>query len=90
MVRRDGVSNEKRKTHLVGSGIPNLAAAAYLIKDGSFSGANISITRRRVYRVDALTQLGRLKRVTSYLAKEPNPLPRVSNDIYVSGARPKH
>src|SRR5271169_1269417 len=37
------MSNEGRKAHLVGSGIANLAAAAYLIKDGGFSGANIKI-----------------------------------------------
>jgi oleate hydratase len=37
------VSNAERKAHLVGSGIANLAAAAYLIKDGGFLGANISI-----------------------------------------------
>src|SRR5271169_248140 len=37
------MSNEGRKAHLVGSGIANLAAAAYLIKDGGFSGANINI-----------------------------------------------
>ena len=30
------MSNEGRKAHLVGSGIGNLAAAAYLIKDGGF------------------------------------------------------
>ena len=35
--------NEERKVHLVGSGIANLAAAAYLIKDGDFDGANIKI-----------------------------------------------
>ena len=35
--------NEERKAHLVGSGIANLAAAAYLIKDGGFDGANINI-----------------------------------------------
>ena len=37
------MTNDQRKAHLVGSGIANLAAAAYLIKDGGFSGANISI-----------------------------------------------
>ncbi len=37
------MNNEGRKAHLVGSGIANLAAAAYLIKDGGFAGANISI-----------------------------------------------
>jgi oleate hydratase len=37
------MSNGERKAHLVGSGIGNLAAAAYLIKDGGFSGANINI-----------------------------------------------
>ena len=37
------MNNEGRKAHLVGSGIANLAAAAYLIKDGGFSGANIAI-----------------------------------------------
>ncbi len=37
------MGNEGRKAHLVGSGIANLAAAAYLIKDGGFSGANIKI-----------------------------------------------
>ena len=37
------VHNQGRKAHLVGSGIANLAAAAYLIKDGGFSGANITI-----------------------------------------------
>jgi oleate hydratase len=35
--------NEERKVHLVGSGIANLSAAAYLIRDGGFSGANITI-----------------------------------------------
>lgn len=29
--------NEERKARLIGSGIANLAAAAYLIKDGGFS-----------------------------------------------------
>ena len=33
----------ERKAHLIGSGIAHLAAAAYMIKDGGFSGANISI-----------------------------------------------
>ena len=33
----------ERKAHLVGSGIANLAAAAYLIKDGGLLGANITI-----------------------------------------------
>jgi myosin-crossreactive antigen len=28
---------------LIGSGIGNLASAAYLIKDGNFSGENITI-----------------------------------------------
>jgi oleate hydratase len=37
------MNNAERKAHLIGSGIANLAAAAYLIKDGGFSGANISI-----------------------------------------------
>ncbi len=37
------MKNEERKVHLVGSGIANLAAAAYLIRDGGFSGANINI-----------------------------------------------
>jgi oleate hydratase len=37
------MDNAERKAHLIGSGIGNLAAAAYLIKDGGFSGANISI-----------------------------------------------
>ena len=30
------MGNEGRKAHLVGSGIANPAAAAYLIKDGGF------------------------------------------------------
>ena len=48
--------NEARKAHLVGSGIGNLAAAAYLIKDGGFSGANINIYGRleRGQNVDAV------------------------------------
>ena len=37
------MNNEARKAYLVGSGIGNLAAAAYLIKDGGFPGANITI-----------------------------------------------
>ena len=37
------MANDKRKAYLIGSGIGNLAAAAYLVKDGGFSGANISI-----------------------------------------------
>jgi len=37
------MNNAERKAHLIGSGIANLAAAAYLIKDGGFSGANITI-----------------------------------------------
>lgn len=37
------MNNEGRKAYLIGSGIANLAAAAYLIKDGGFSGANINI-----------------------------------------------
>jgi len=52
---------EGRKAHLVGSGIANLAAAAYLIKDGGFSGANISIYEvedwaeiRRPHRAEGL------------------------------------
>ncbi len=39
LARRQGgtvMNNEGRKAHLVGSGIANLAAAAYLIKDGGF------------------------------------------------------
>ena len=51
------MSNEGRKAHLVGSGIANLAAAAYLIKDGGFSGANINIYEEEIYRADVLTQL---------------------------------
>jgi oleate hydratase len=35
--------NEERKVHLIGSGIANLAVAAYLLKDGGFDGANIKI-----------------------------------------------
>ena len=35
------MDNQTRSAHLVGSGIGNLAAAAYLIKDGGFAGANI-------------------------------------------------
>jgi len=52
---------EGRKARLVGSGIANLAAAAYLIKDGGFSGANISIYEvedwaeiRRPHRAEGL------------------------------------
>jgi oleate hydratase len=41
--------NQTRKAHVIGSGIGSLAAAAYLIKDGGFSGANITI-----YEEDAL------------------------------------
>jgi oleate hydratase len=37
------MNNQARRAHLVGSGIANLAAAAYLIKDGAFWGANITI-----------------------------------------------
>jgi oleate hydratase len=37
------MSNEGRKVHLVGSGIANLAAAAYFLKDGGLLGANIHI-----------------------------------------------
>ena len=37
------MNNEGRKAHLVGLGIATLAAAAYLMKDGGFSGAKISI-----------------------------------------------
>ena len=37
------MNNQTRRAHLVGSGIGNLAAAAYLIKDGGFLGANITI-----------------------------------------------
>jgi oleate hydratase len=37
------MNNEARKAHLVGSGIANLAAAAYLLKDGGLLGANIHI-----------------------------------------------
>ena len=44
------MNNAERKAHLVGSGIANLAAAAYLIKDGGFPGANISI-----YEEESLT-----------------------------------
>ena len=42
--------NEERKVHLVGAGIANMAVAAYLLKDGGFNGANISI-----YEQGALT-----------------------------------
>jgi oleate hydratase len=35
--------NEERKVHLVGAGIASQAAAAYLIRDGGFSGANIKM-----------------------------------------------
>jgi oleate hydratase len=37
------MNNATRKAHLVGSGIANLAAAAYLLKDGGFLPANIQI-----------------------------------------------
>jgi oleate hydratase len=37
------MSNETRRARLVGAGIGNLAAAAYLIKDGGFLGENITI-----------------------------------------------
>lgn len=37
------MDNQARRAYLVGSGIGNLAAAAYLIKDGGFLGANITI-----------------------------------------------
>ena len=37
------MDNQTRRAYLVGAGIGNLAAAAYLIKDGGFSGANITI-----------------------------------------------
>ena len=37
------MNNQARKAYLVGSGIANLTAAAYLIKDGAFWGANITI-----------------------------------------------
>jgi oleate hydratase len=37
------MENQTRRAYLVGSGIGNLAAAAYLIKDGDFLGANITI-----------------------------------------------
>jgi oleate hydratase len=36
------MNNEGRKAHLIGSGIANLAAAAYLLKDANFLGANIT------------------------------------------------
>lgn len=48
MVWREGKSRmnaEGRKTPLVGSEIANLAAAAYLIKDGGFSTPGIKISR---------------------------------------------
>jgi oleate hydratase len=35
--------NEHRKAYLVGAGIPSLASAAYLIRDGHFTGSNIFI-----------------------------------------------
>ena len=37
------MNNQTRRAYLVGSGIGNLAAAAYLIKDGGFLGVNITI-----------------------------------------------
>jgi oleate hydratase len=37
------MNNQTRRAYLVGSGIGNLAAAAYLIKDGGFLGENITI-----------------------------------------------
>ena len=60
--------NDERKAHLVGSGIANLAAAAYLIKDGGFSGANITIYEEETLPGGALDAAGTLKRVTSCAA----------------------
>ncbi len=37
------MENQTRRAYLVGSGIGNLGAAAYLIKDGGFLGENITI-----------------------------------------------
>jgi hypothetical protein len=62
------MGNEGRKAHLVGSGIANLAAAAYLIKDAAFRARTSAFTRRRVYRAELSTLLAFLKRVTSCAA----------------------
>jgi oleate hydratase len=37
------MSNEQRKVHLIGAGIASMTAAAYLIRDGGFSGSNITM-----------------------------------------------
>jgi myosin-crossreactive antigen len=39
----EATGNEHRKAYLVGAGIASLASAAYLIKDGHFTGSNIFI-----------------------------------------------
>jgi oleate hydratase len=35
--------NNESKAYMLGGGIGSLAAAAFMIRDGGFSGANISI-----------------------------------------------
>ncbi|HEX8037117.1 MAG TPA: oleate hydratase [Ktedonobacterales bacterium] len=52
------MDNQTRRAHLVGSGIGNLAAAAYLIKDGGFSGENITIYEEEVLPGGALDAAG--------------------------------
>lgn len=52
------MNNESRRAHLVGSGIGNLAAAAYLIKDGGFSGSNITIYEEEALPGGALDAAG--------------------------------
>jgi len=42
-VSAEATGNEHRKAYLVGAGIASLASAAYLIRDGHFTGSNIFV-----------------------------------------------
>jgi oleate hydratase len=41
--RKNAMTNQDRKAHLVGGGIGSLAAAAFMIRDGGLPGGNITI-----------------------------------------------
>jgi oleate hydratase len=60
------MDNQGRKAHLIGSGIANLAAAAYLIKDGGFSGANIFIYEEDSVLGGCLSEKGYRERDKGY------------------------
>jgi myosin-crossreactive antigen len=47
-VSDEAIGNKNRKAYLVGAGIASLAGAAYLIRDGHFTGSNIFIIEESV------------------------------------------